>query len=52
MKNVKPSATDDITTIKITTTTRGKLAKLGDMDDSYESVIVRLIEEHEQNKKH
>jgi hypothetical protein len=38
---------DKITTIKILMSTRDKLARLGTMDDNYDTVINRLIKEHE-----
>jgi hypothetical protein len=38
---------DRITTIKILMSTRDKLAKLGTMDDNYDTVINKLIKEYE-----
>ena len=38
-------------TLKIEESTRDRLKKLGTMEDTYDTVINRLIDEHEQNKK-
>jgi len=38
------------TTIQIKSSVRDELKKLGDMDDDYNSVIERLIREHNRNK--
>jgi hypothetical protein len=48
MKKLDQSDKEDrITTIKVLTSTRDKLAKLGTMDDNYDTVINRLIKEYE-----
>ena len=41
----------EITTIQITKKTRNELKKLGNMSDTYNSVIVRLIKFFKENKK-
>lgn len=38
------------TTIQIKSSVRDELKKLGDMDDDYNSVIERLIREHNRNR--
>jgi len=38
-------------TLKIESTTRDRLKKLGSMDDTFDSVICRLLDEHEENLK-
>lgn len=38
------------TTIQIKSSVRDELKKLGDMDDDYNSVIERLIREHNKNR--
>jgi predicted CopG family antitoxin len=37
------------TTIKVSTETRDELTKLGRMDDSYDSVIKRLLKHYKDN---
>jgi hypothetical protein len=44
-------AADKSTTIKVSMETRAKLSKLGTMDDSYDSVIKRLIKYYEDHVK-
>ena len=39
------------TSMVITKATRDKLAALGGKDDSFEDIILRLIEEHEETKQ-
>jgi predicted CopG family antitoxin len=39
------------TTIRVSEETKLELKKLGTMDDSYNTVISRLIEEHNNNMK-
>ena len=38
----------EYTTIKVKSNTRDKLQKLGSMADSYDTVIERLLNEHEE----
>jgi hypothetical protein len=40
----------EITTIQIRTDTRDELKRIGSMGDDYNSVIQRLIQEHNANK--
>lgn len=37
-------------TLKIEATTRDRLKQLGSMDDTFDSVICRLLDEHEELK--
>lgn len=39
------------TTIRINTSTRDRLVELGKKNESYDTIINKLIDEHEQNKK-
>lgn len=39
------------TTIRVSEETKLELKKLGTMDDSYNTVISRLIQEHKENLK-
>lgn len=50
IESIEMSA-DKSTTIKVSMETRDKLSKLGTMDDSYDSVIRRLIKYYEDNAK-
>jgi hypothetical protein len=38
-------------TLKIEASTRDRLKKLGTMDDTFDSVIVMLLDEHDVKKK-
>ena len=38
-------------TLKIEASTRDRLKKLGSMDDTFDSVIVMLLDEHDTNEK-
>lgn len=39
------------TTIRINTTTRDRLVELGKKNESYDTIINKLIDEHEQNEQ-
>ncbi|HKG87288.1 MAG TPA: hypothetical protein VKA95_03090 [Nitrososphaeraceae archaeon] len=52
MKKIKVSNTDDkTTTIKVLMSTRNEIAKLGNMDDNFDTVIRRLLKFYKENKK-
>lgn len=38
-------------TLKIEASTRDRLKKLGNMEDTFDTVICRLIDEHEEHQK-
>jgi hypothetical protein len=42
---------EKITTIKVLMSTRNEIAKLGTMDDNYDTVISKLIKFYKENKK-
>jgi len=49
VKKISKSKRTDITTIQITKETKRKLEELGKKNDTYEEIILRLIERYEHS---